>query len=563
MKSDGCSARDQCPQSGAYAALHCRLLGRLYLLAFIFAAEAILVLGPLKIVPGIHLGVTPTAIVSFAVFLGLGHSWLKAQRDPIHFNFLFLGGYLACVAAMLGIHAVASHRAGGWYPQAATVAITTLFYIKVPLLALACIPLRAWVNTIRGTGLLWLYACIAGLLAWSLLVPSQSLWDASGTSVGHSLQRATFASVQAVLHHLRPDATVDAATFTIRTPRCDMEIAYPCSGMEGLGLIFAFTSIWLWYYRKECRFPQVLLLIPCGLVLIWVLNVVRLVALFLIGDLYSNEVSDVGFHSHFGWIAFTAVALAFSMATQRLSWVRKIPATSTPGQSERAAVQHSGEYLGESSAIRAYLIPFLAILGATFVTKMFSGYFDHFYPVRFLVGAIAICYFWPELKKLNWRFGWLGPTAGGAVFLAWIAPAWLGYSHATSRLGADLAALSPTARWAWIGFRVAAAVITVPIAEELAFRGYLARRFVSREFDAVAFTGLTVFSIGVSSAVFGLEHMKNLMDWQHLLLGTLAGLVFALALRWRGRFGDAVVAHAVSNLLLAAWVLSMGDWAQW
>ena len=110
---------------------------------------------------------------------------------------------------------------------------------------------------------------------------------------------------------------------------------------------------------------------------------------------------------------------------------------------------------------------------------------------------------------------------------------------------------------------MAAAVITVPIAEELAFRGYLARRFISREFDAVSFSGLTLLSICLSSAVFGLEHMKNLMDWQHLLLGTLAGLAFAAALRWRGRMGDAVAAHAVSNLLLAVWVLGFGDWAQW
>jgi len=103
----------------------------------------------------------------------------------------------------------------------------------------------------------------------------------------------------------------------------------------------------------------------------------------------------------------------------------------------------------------------------------------------------------------------------------------------------------------------------VPIAEELAFRGYLARRFISREFDSVSFSSLTVLSICLSSAVFGLEHMKNLMDWQHLVLGTVAGLAFAAALRWRGRMGDAVVAHAVSNLLLAAWVLGLGDWAQW
>jgi len=232
------------------------------------------------------------------------------------------------------------------------------------------------------------------------------------------------------------------------------------------------------------------------------------------------------------------------------------------------ASQQLVEQQGESPATLAYLLPFLAILAAASVSRLASGTFDWLYPLRFVAAAIVLCIFWPELKKLNWRFGWFGPAAGAAVFLLWIAPTWLaslGWAHqpAASRLGAELAVLSPAARWTWIAFRVAAAVVTVPIAEELAFRGYLARRFVSREFDRVSFTGLTALPICLSSVVFGVEHMRNLMDWQHLALGTLAGLAFAAVLRRRGRMGDAVAAHAVSNLLLAAWVLGFGDWAQW
>ena len=86
---------------------------------------------------------------------------------------------------------------------------------------------------------------------------------------------------------------------------------------------------------------------------------------------------------------------------------------------------------------------------------------------------------------------------------------------------------------------------------------------MSRDFEQISFSSLTVLAICLSSVVFGVEHMKNMLDWQHLLLGTVAGLAFAAVLRWRGRFGDAVVAHAVSNLLLAAWVLGTGDWTQW
>ena len=54
--------------------------------------------------------------------------------------------------------------------------------------------------------------------------------------------------------------------------------------------------------------------------------------------------------------------------------------------------------------------------------------------------------------------------------------------------------------------------------------------------------------------VAGLEHMPFL---------TCARGVYAVLLRSKGRIGDAVVAHAVSNLLLAAWVLTRGDWRLW
>jgi CAAX prenyl protease-like protein len=286
----------------------------------------------------------------------------------------------------------------------------------------------------------------------------------------------------------------------------------------------------------------------------------------------ASEEAGKGFHAAAGWISFIVIALIFSLATQRLSWMRKISpvapcATGLPqGDSAEthsgASDQLRGER-GESPAIRAYLIPFLAILAAALVSKAASGNFEWLYALRFFAAAIALWYFWPRLKSLDWRFGWFGPVAGVAVFLVWMTPVWFQHQPAASPLGQALAALSPMARWTWIAFRVAAAVITVPIAEELAFRGFLVRRFISREFDAVSFSSLTLLSICLSSVAFGLEHMKDLMDWQHLVLGTLAGLGFAVALRWRGRMGDAVAAHAVSNLLLAAWVLGFGDWAQW
>jgi len=562
-----------------------RLLGRLLLLGAMVAVEWVACFPPgsflfvhLRFVQ-IAIRFVRIAIVSYAVFLGLGYPKFKTQQENIPFGRIFFCGHLVCIGAVFRYIWARMHGDNRLFfnPLAYDKSVSgystiAVFLLGTVLLALACVPLRVWIRTIRATHLLWLYSSLAGVAVWGLGVPLRSLWDRSSAVQSQVLQVIAFRSVLQIIRPFLPNVVANPAALTIETPHFSIKIGGSCSGIEGLGLVLVFSVVWLWYFRRDIRFPRALLLIPCALGCIWLLNIIRLTALILIGEEISPEVAIIGFHSQVGWIAFIVVALAFSMATQKLPWVRKLPssvsrAAGDPLRNEAETVvgasEQLGELNGESPAIRAYLVPFLAILAASFVSKAASGYFEWLYPLRFFAAAIALCYFWPELKKLNWRFGWFGPVAGVVVFLAWIAPSWWAHQYAASPLGPALAALSPTARWTWIAFRVAAACLTVPIAEELAFRGYLARRLISREFDQVSFTGLTALSVGLSSSAFGLLHMQGLMDWQHLMVGTLAGLAFAAALRWRGRMGDAVVAHAVSNLLLAAWVLGLGDWAQW
>lgn len=99
-------------------------------------------------------------------------------------------------------------------------------------------------------------------------------------------------------------------------------------------------------------------------------------------------------------------------------------------------------------------------------------------------------------------------------------------------------------------------MITVPLAEELAFRGFLTRRLIAADFQSVAPGRFTWFSCLASSVLFGAVHGR----W---LAGTLAGLAFARALYRRGELTDAVVAHATTNALLAAYVLITGAWSLW
>jgi CAAX prenyl protease-like protein len=120
-----------------------------------------------------------------------------------------------------------------------------------------------------------------------------------------------------------------------------------------------------------------------------------------------------------------------------------------------------------------------------------------------------------------------------------------------------LAASTAPVRTAWIAFRALAAITTVPIAEELVFRGFFIRRLISPDFESLPLNAFTWLGLAISSVAFGLLH-GNL--W---FAGIVAGLLYGWALLRRGRIGDAVIAHATTNALLAAYVLTFHKWHLW
>ena len=117
-------------------------------------------------------------------------------------------------------------------------------------------------------------------------------------------------------------------------------------------------------------------------------------------------------------------------------------------------------------------------------------------------------------------------------------------------------AVNPMTAWTyiWLLARVIGSAVTVALAEELAFRGFLTRRLISANFDTVPPGRFTWTSFAVSSLAFGVLHDR----W---LEGTMAGMLYALAYYRRGSLGDAVATHATTNALLSADALITGDWS--
>lgn len=483
------------------------------------------------------------AVVAFAAFFftfaylrsGRALRGISYELADVPIKWTLLAGHLSAMLAftVLSYFLLAGKR---WGLHGSLIAKSPVLagILAIGLAAFAFVPPRVWRDLVRRTGTAWAYAAGATLVACALVSASESMWEPA--------TRLTFALVGVILRPFIPDVVADSATRTIGGQKFTVTIEAPCSGIEGVGLILVFSVVWLWFCRRECRFPHALLLIPAGACIVWLLNAVRIAALILIGNAGAASIAIGGFHSQAGWIAFNAVALGFSLSAQRLKWVR----------SEARDTRVSTE-----NPTAAYLIPFLAILAAAMIARSASGTFEWLYPLRFFAAAAALWYFRPKYAKLDWRFGWIGPMVGSLVFVLWLGLDLISGTHNDNALGSALALLPASGRLSWVAFRVLAAVVTVPIAEELAFRGFLLRRLISTDFESVSMRTLTISSMLVSSIAFGILHGG------HWIAGTLAGMLYAGAMRWRGRIGDAVAAHGITNALIAVWVLYGGNLHLW
>jgi exosortase E/protease (VPEID-CTERM system) len=481
-------------------------------------------------------------VLAFAVFVAvfgarkarLALQRIAGQLPEIPVSRRILAAHFGALLVFIAVSARLFGGAGGdflawfWLAAGATA---------VALAASAVMPPALWLQVVRGMGKACVYAAIAAIAACALGNSGRSLWV--------PLARLTFGVVTALLRPFLGGITADPASLTIGTARFAVIIAPECSGFEGAGLMLLFAIAWLWICRGECRFPQALVLIPVGVSMAWLLNAVRIAALILIGNAGAQAIAMGGFHSQAGWMAFIALALGFSVAARRAPWI-------AARQPERAP----GGVFSENPTA-AYLMPFLAILASAMLSRAASSGFEWFYPIRLLAAAAMLWMFRRKLATLDWRCGWPAVALGSLVFLLWLGLDRLLGGQAGNAMPSALAASPAPARIGWLASRVLAAVVTVPIAEELAFRGFLLRRLISSDFESITFRTFTYVSLFASSLAFGLLHGRL---W---LAGALAGLIYAFALLRRGRMGDAVAAHATTNALLAAWVLGFNQWHLW
>jgi hypothetical protein len=212
----------------------------------------------------------------------------------------------------------------------------------------------------------------------------------------------------------------------------------------------------------------------------------------------------------------------------------------------------------------AYIAPFIAFVGIMAIERMIPLPPQWLYAVRVLIVASLIgAVSWPYLS-----FRPSAPLAsiaiGVAVFVIWVAPDVLfGYRHhwlfENSITGAAASSLSPQLKDN-IGFmllRALSSAILVPILEELFWRGWMMRWLIDNNFLTVPLGKYVPSAFWIVALLFASEHGPY---WE---VGLAAGIVYNWWIIRTRNLADCILAHAVTNAVLAGYVVVTGQWQYW
>jgi uncharacterized protein len=182
------------------------------------------------------------------------------------------------------------------------------------------------------------------------------------------------------------------------------------------------------------------------------------------------------------------------------------------------------------------------------------------YAVKIICVAAALGVFWRSYSELHvardvsGTYWALSVFTGLVVFVLWIV-----LSQPWGMIGKP-SGWDPTTNgeinWTLAAVRLTGAAVIVPVMEELFWRSFIMRWMKNPDFLRVRPRDAGAMAFVLSSVFFALEHHQ----W---LAGLLAGLAYGAIYMRSGNLWCAVLAHAVTNLVLGVWVLHTAEWQFW
>ena len=229
------------------------------------------------------------------------------------------------------------------------------------------------------------------------------------------------------------------------------------------------------------------------------------------------------------------------------------------------------KFRNHPTAVR--LLPFVIFVLLTAAQGEFgaaSAYW--FYLAKTLAGAGMIFVLRPLIAEMRWAFSWEAVAVGVGIFFLWIGVSgewttqnslWikLGFSHPPEKFSGawnphEQFGNGSALAWLFIVVRILGSTFVVPPIEEVFYRSFLYRYVAQHEFLSVPLNRFFLRSFLATACIFGFSHN----EW---LAGILCGAAYQWLVLRKNRLGDAMTAHAITNLLLGIWVVTRGAWQFW
>ncbi len=200
--------------------------------------------------------------------------------------------------------------------------------------------------------------------------------------------------------------------------------------------------------------------------------------------------------------------------------------------------------------------------------KVSYAWYPAVYTLKVVVLLGMIAWFWPGYRSFGPRVSPTAVIVGAVGVVIWVAlvdleRTGLGGLSPSARLGMgartaynplEQLADRPLEAWGFLAVRWVGLVLVVPLIEEFFLRGFLMRYFARPDWWQVPpgqWDPAGVASVTGAAVAMHPAEILAALAW--------FSLISAMYLRTRNLW-DCVVAHAVTNLLLGAYVLATGSW---
>jgi uncharacterized protein len=212
------------------------------------------------------------------------------------------------------------------------------------------------------------------------------------------------------------------------------------------------------------------------------------------------------------------------------------------------------------SPLLVRILPFAVFAALTLFQGSFGEAAQYWvYTLKTILAAWLLWLVRPYIAEMRWKLSWEAVAVGVGVFLAWVGLDGL-YPMFAARAGS----FNPLKTYGegsglaifFIAVRTIGSSLVVPPLEEVFYRSFIYRYLISADFTGIPLSTLNWRAFFLAGVIFGIGHF----EW-------LPGILCAFAYQWltlrKNRLGDAMTAHAITNFLLALWVVGRHAYSFW